>query len=57
MHTKRNHLLFNRYRYEIAAAVILTLAAIGLLAATGFNYKAHTIWSSDETIQSPLNRR
>ncbi len=56
MQSKRNVLMFNRYRYEIAAAVILTLSAIGFMAATGFNYNTKTIWSSDETIQSPLRK-
>lgn len=57
MQSKRNVLMFNRYRYEIAAAIILTLSAIGFMAATGFKYNSKTIWSSDETIQSPLRNK
>ncbi|MEQ8824712.1 MAG: hypothetical protein RIC14_10095 [Filomicrobium sp.] len=54
MNTKRNSFMLNRHRYEIAAAVILTLSAIGFLAAAAFSYKSNQIWSSEETIQSPL---
>ena len=57
MHTKRSPITLNRYRYEIAAAIILTISALGFMAAAAFSYKSNSLWSSEETIQSPLSHR
>lgn len=41
-----------RYRYEVAAAILLTLSALGFLALAAFSYEPDK-WPTQVKIQSP----
>lgn len=41
-----------RYRYELAAAILLTVSALGFLAIAAFSYEQDK-WPTQVKIQSP----
>lgn len=48
---------FGRHRYEIGAAVVLTITALGFLAAAALNYKSGDAWPNTVKFEAPRQSR
>ncbi len=51
-----NRSQLTRYRYELAAAILLTVFALGFLALAAFSYEPEK-WPTQVKIQSPGQTR